>query len=500
MKKSKRISRRIVCLVMAVMLVLSLAACGGIEGGSKSKKTVTVDAASAGQTLLQNGGFTNPDALTSRDATYTGTIFNAEIPEDFVYMSTDDGTADMLGVFVCADKKAASELQTSIASYIADMKAESDRYQPEEAAKLENAVIKADNNVVVLCVSEDADAAKSAADNVFNGSDEADNGDSGNDETYSETTVTIPVIEASSDVETINGLIRCGNACYECWYYNSDYSQRYADSVAKIKAAMPSNVNVYNMLIPLSSSITLPDDLEGKYEIGDQPGSIEKINGLVGSNATHVNIYNTLRSHRNEYVYFRTDHHWTGLGAYYAYSEFMKTKGATPNPISAYETVEFEGFLGEFYTSTKRQALADTPDTIKAYYPVNNSSIKMTITESSGKTFEWPIVNDVNSYGASLKYSTFAGADNPYTIITNSAVTDGSTCIVVKESFGNALIPFLADHYSTVYVIDYRYYTGNIAELVPATGTVDMLFANNLSMMQNRYLIGKIEILANNCR
>lgn len=263
---------------------------------------------------------------------------------------------------------------------------------------------------------------------------------------------------------------------------------------------MPSNVKVYNMLIPLSSSITLPDNYADRVQNGDQSGSIKKINDLIGTETTHINIYDTLMAHRNEYIYFRTDHHWTGLGAYYAYGQFMKAKGKTAAPIGNYQTVEFDGFLGEFYTKSKSAELKNNPDKVIAYYPVNNNSITMTVTESSGKVFEWPIVNNVNSYDASLKYSTFAGADNPYTEIKNTAVTDGSTCIIIKESFGNALVPFIADNYSTVYVIDYRYYSGNIRELVPASGNVDVLFANNLSMMQNSYLAGKLELLANSCK
>ena len=82
--------------------------------------------------------------------------------------------------------------------------------------------------------------------------------------------------------------------------------------------------------------------------------------------------------------------------------------------------------------------------------------------------------------------------DNPYTVIENPDLTDGSACIVVKESFGNAFVPFLVDHYQTVYVVDYRYYTGSITALARSKGVSDVLFVNNLSAIRGSYQIGKL--------
>ena len=497
MKSCSLITKRILCLALAALMLFSLASCGKDKGGNGAYAT----AAEAADALVQGSGISA--ALTSRDKDYASIIFASDIPDNFAFLSSDDGTADMAGVFVCEDDQSARNLDFAINTYIGDMKEDSAKYKPEEAEKLEGAVIECSDNVVVLCVSGDGAKAKTAVADVISGIDKdgkADAGENTPDISEEDTTVTPPSVTATGELKDLGGIVRIGDTCYECWYYNPEIAQRYASAVKKVSAAMPSNVKVYNMLIPLSSSITLPDNYADRVQNGDQSGSIKKINDIIGTEATHINIYDTLMAHRNEYIYFRTDHHWTGLGAYYAYNQFLKAKGKTAAPISSYQSVEFDGFLGEFYTKSKSSELKNNPDKVIAYYPVNNNSITMTVTESSGKVFEWPIVNNVNSYDASLKYSTFAGADNPYTEIKNSAVTDGSTCIVIKESFGNALVPFIADNYSTVYVIDYRYYSGNIRELVPSNGNVDILFANNLSMMQNSYLAGKLELLANSCK
>jgi len=83
--------------------------------------------------------------------------------------------------------------------------------------------------------------------------------------------------------------------------------------------------------------------------------------------------------------------------------------------------------------------------------------------------------------------------DNPIVEITNNEITDGSACIVVKESFGNCFVPFLVDHYNKIYVIDYRYWEGSISNLVTETGATDVLCVNNLSMVRNKYLVGQFK-------
>ena len=74
----------------------------------------------------------------------------------------------------------------------------------------------------------------------------------------------------------------------------------------------------------------------------------------------------------------------------------------------------------------------------------------------------------------------------------NPVVSYGECCIVVKESFGNAFVPFLVDHYQTVYVIDYRYYSGSVSALAKATGVTDVILAYNLSAIRGSYQVGKL--------
>ena len=88
---------------------------------------------------------------------------------------------------------------------------------------------------------------------------------------------------------------------------------------------------------------------------------------MIGDAANCVWIMDTLRQHKKDYLYYRSDHHWTALAGYYAYKEFCKAKGIQFNDLNAYEKVTFDNFLGSFYTHTKDEGIASNPDVVEAY-------------------------------------------------------------------------------------------------------------------------------------
>ena len=139
----------------------------------------------------------------------------------------------------------------------------------------------------------------------------------------------------------------------------------------------------------------------------------------------------------------------------------------------------------------KLPELEKNPDTVVAYIP--NENAKMVYTTAKGEKISWPIVNDVSSYPQSIKYSAFIGGDNPFTEITNPDITDNSSIVVVKESFGNAFVPFLVENYHKVYVIDYRYYKGSVSGFAKQNNVKDVLYINNISATRNKSLINKLQ-------
>lgn len=130
-----------------------------------------------------------------------------------------------------------------------------------------------------------------------------------------------------------------------------------------------------------------------------------------------ISVFDTLKAHNGEYIYFHTDHHWTALGAYYAYREYCKLKNMTPHELTDFETMTFDGFLGTFYAkSEKSPELGANPDTVTAYIPNGTNTAETYMKDNGGWTkFTWPIVNDVSDYAKSELYATFSVGDQPLT-------------------------------------------------------------------------------------
>ena len=289
------------------------------------------------------------------------------------------------------------------------------------------------------------------------------------------------------------GVYVVGSAGYEMYNYVGSLAEKYQSTVNAVADSLSGVSQVYAMAIPLSSGITLPDELFSDIPGSGQAQAEKDILAGMGQNVKTIPLHDVMMSHRTEYIYFRTDHHWTALGAYYAYVQFCTAKGITPHNLSDYEVSQFPGFLGSFYNDGgKPDAMKNDPDTVNAYHPVSaTASMKYGDNENSTLT-GGQVIFDESTASASLKYGTFIMGDNPFTVIENPEVSNGESCIVVKESFGNAFVPFLVDHYQTVYVVDYRYYSGSITQLARDKGVKDVLFVNNLSAIRGSYQMGKL--------
>ena len=281
--------------------------------------------------------------------------------------------------------------------------------------------------------------------------------------------------------EQIGAIWIAGNSGYEYYTFSRSVSDRYVNLLNQVGNRLAGKANVYDIIVPNSMGVMLSDEYKQEKGIttSDQKQAIAYMSASMNDNVKSVSIFDTLRSHWKDYIYFRTDHHWTATGAYYAYEEFAKVKGFTPTPLENYESHEYDGFLGTFYADSKMSsALGKTPDTVVTYTPTSTNDIH--ITGRDGNEFDWKIVMDVSDYNSSGKYSAFIGGDNPFSVIENPKRKDGSSCVVIKESYGNAFVPFLVDHYQTVYVVDYRYYEENVLDFVTENKIRDVIFINNI--------------------
>ncbi len=278
---------------------------------------------------------------------------------------------------------------------------------------------------------------------------------------------TLPELNTPEDADLHEGsIIIVGNRAMEICYTNQENMSLYATTVSSYAEALP-GVRVISLITPNGGEFYSPEE----YHSGSmsQKDMIDSVYSQMDDSVVTVDAYSELRKHTDRYIFFRTDHHWTQLGAYYAYTAFCQSTGLEPVPIEDFETGSFEGFVGSMYTYTSKypqsSILRDNPDTLYYYVPKTESSAvaypNMEMNESEGYKVS-VVATQINSAN---KYLCFLGGDQPLIKITTGAGT-GKKIAVVKESYGNAFVPFLTNHYDEIYVIDPRKFYGD--------GTPDM--------------------------
>ena len=298
-------------------------------------------------------------------------------------------------------------------------------------------------------------------------------------------------------IQKLSTVLIVDDAAYEYYSFAKATADRYASAVSRAADSLSGTARVFDIVVPTSMDITLSDPVRRRLSgtTDDQKEAIETIYASMSSNCVTVNAFDSLRAHRKEYVYFRTDHHWTALGAYYAYREYAAAAGIRAAELDEFTERRFDNFIGAFYTdSGKKSALTRNPDVVYAYEP--KSTNEMVYTNKSGQKIKWNIVTDVSKWARSSRYNTFIGGDNPYCYISNPGVTDGSSCVVVKESFGNAFVPFLVANYSEIHVIDYRYWKGELTSFVKSNGIQDVIYLNNISATRNAPLVKHLDTIS----
>lgn len=297
---------------------------------------------------------------------------------------------------------------------------------------------------------------------------------------------------AIHDVPEMSGNVYVtGDTAFSVFYFDLNGSNAYIQMMNKAQKRLDGIADVYDILVPTSLGICLDEDAQKEIGASLQNDAMDYVVSSINSinnKVKTVNTFDTLKKHNSEYIYFRTDHHWTALGAYYAYQDFCKVKGIEAESINSFETMEFPGFVGSFYASSNQVAsLKENPDTVTAYIPKDTND--MFFYDSSLQKINWKIINDVSEYSENSKYATFIAGDEIYAQIDNPVLDDESSCVVIKESFGDAFIPFLVDHYQHIYIVDYRYfykypeYNNSIYELVKDKNVQDVIFINNVSAM-----------------
>lgn len=286
-----------------------------------------------------------------------------------------------------------------------------------------------------------------------------------------------------ADPEDWGDLMTADGAGYEYYHFDESATNDYITAVASAASSLSGSATLYNLVVPTSMDVMLPESYIADQQIDSSQQSkaldsyiIPSINAMAPDVKT-VPLYTALRQRCDQYIYFRTDRTWTQQGAYYAYREFCGAKGVQPLELDQFEKKEYSGFMGGFAAQAGEERFI--ADTVEAYLPGGATSLRF--TDQNGEVNEdWAVISNGENYSSSLLYLIFAAGDQPYKVLENSDISDGSACVVVQDSFGNFFIPFLTQHYQYVYAVDYRYYQGSVPQLVSDTGASDVILLNHI--------------------
>lgn len=262
--------------------------------------------------------------------------------------------------------------------------------------------------------------------------------------------------------------------------YSAEAAKQFAASLNRFRKSVDPQVRIYSMIAP--SSAAFVDNAKYRDMSDSLKEAFASINKQLSGGITPVNAYKALESHQKEYIHFRTDHHWTALGAYYAYSELMKQLGEKPVALSHYKKGTIKGFLGSTYKATLSSVLKANPDTIDYYVP--KDGYEYTVRTTTGKNATRRVVDPRYAEAGNGFYAVFLGGDFPLGTI-KTGQKNGKRLVVVKDSYANALIPFLLPHFEEINVIDPRFYKGNLKDFVKDRKITDVLFMNSSSAARN---------------
>lgn len=273
--------------------------------------------------------------------------------------------------------------------------------------------------------------------------------------------------------EDINNIFVYNGTAYEYFYGDEYMAQNYSDVVSYMKKQLGKDITVYNVIVPTHMGVDLPAKFEGQKGTS-QKDYMHTVVTSYSADVKGVDTYSKMAHHRNEYLYFNSDHHWTSLGAYYAYRAFAEKAGFQPLDLMKLKSGKYEGFYGTFTTTYDVPDL--TPDTVYYYYPDYDIECQL-FDENAQNPIDWQIMNTyVDADNASF---VFLGGDYPL-IVSKNPKGNGKKVAVIKESFGNFFSPYICYTYGETHIIDPRHINIDLKNYLEKNGISEVIIVNNV--------------------
>lgn len=235
------------------------------------------------------------------------------------------------------------------------------------------------------------------------------------------------------------------------------------------------NLSKYIMLIPNKVKV-LEDKLPAFTPVENQTEYTNKFYSGLEKDIKPIDVFGILNKNKDKYIYYKTDHHWNTEGAYLAYLKFCDSAGITPKEASEYNIMPVSN---DFYgTLQARVGTKNTDsDTIKVYLPKKEEWVVVNYIEEKKKSAS---LYNSKSLDSKDKYSVFLGGNHSIVKI-DTKISNNKNLLVIKDSYANCFIPFLTSHFSSIIVVDLRYYAEDINTLIKDYNVTDVLMLYNVN-------------------
>lgn len=236
-----------------------------------------------------------------------------------------------------------------------------------------------------------------------------------------------------------------------------------------------SDLKQYALIAPNSVNI-LKSNLPAFAPADDQNPWIDKLkDSLTSAGVTFIDIRDTFTDHKAEDLYYHTDHHWTTLGAYYAYLLAAAAMGIDTSSDSYDKAPVSQTFKGTL--SAKSGFRSGETDEIDVFLPNGDNALSSVVNyvDEQKKSASFYDTSKLNTRD---KYALFFGGNHAQ-IKISTPTESNNTLLVLKDSYANSFIPFLAQHYRKIIMIDPRYYYGDLEQLLQVENVQEVLYLYN---------------------
>ena len=247
------------------------------------------------------------------------------------------------------------------------------------------------------------------------------------------------------------------------------------------------------MLVPTACEID-KSMLDANAPVENQKILIESAYARLSRNLSTIDVYSPLYSSRDEYIYYKTDHHWTSLGAYLAYSAASKSLGYESIPYNSFVIRHAShDFLGTLYSKVIYDDMG--PDTIDYYYYTGEGSVNVTevVVDNGREQKSYDSMYFEEYLTQKDQYSSFLGSNQPVVTVKTDSPS-GKKLLVIKDSYAHSLVPFLSNHYSEITMVDLRYINTSLDEKVPLDEYDQVLFVYNVENFTEDQNLPKLEL------